>query len=127
MPPKSDFIDKWAAKRAEKPKTGAADIVATFLMRIERQKTLLAEFAADPAGFTSWRSAWFRQVAGGFGIGIGYDLIDAGGGLRYIVVDTLQDVCEFLDDLGHHAQTDLKFQRALSENRLIRASRRIGA
>ncbi|SCB46739.1 hypothetical protein GA0061102_10552 [Rhizobium miluonense] len=126
LSPKSDFIEKWAAKRAEKPKAGAADIVAPFLMRIERQKALLAEFETDPAGFASWRSAWFRKVAGGFGISIGHDLIDAGGGLRYLVVDTLRDVCEFLDDLAHHAQTDSEFQRALSENRLVRSSRRLG-
>ncbi|TIX87386.1 hypothetical protein BSK43_031290 [Rhizobium sp. P44RR-XXIV] len=126
-PSKSHFIEKWAAKRAEKPKAGAADMVATFLRRLERQKTLLAEFEADPSGFKSWRSAWFRKVNGGFGVSIGYDRIDAGGGLRYIVVETLRDVSEFLDDLGHHAQTDKNFQRALSESRSRRAGRRVGA
>ncbi|WP_244510137.1 hypothetical protein [Rhizobium sp. AC27/96] len=126
-PPRSGFVEKWAAKRAEKPKAGAADMVATFLRRLERQKTLLAEFEADPSGFNSWRSAWFRKVNGGFGISIGYDRIDAGGGLRYIVVETLRDVSEFLDDLGHHAQTDKNFQRALSESRSRRAGRRVGA
>ena len=125
LPPESHFIEKWAAKKAEKPKAGATDIVATFLKRIERQKELLAQFEADPAGFTSWRSAWFSKVTGGFGVSIGYDLIDAGGGLRYIVVDTLHDVSAFLDDLAEHAQTDMNFQRALRENRVQRAKRRL--
>jgi len=127
LPPASGFIEKWAAKRAEKPKAGAADIVAAFLSRIERQRELLAEFEADPAGFTNWRSAWFRKVAGGFGVSIGHDRIDAGNGLRYIVVDSLRDVHEFLDDLGQHVQTDDKFQRALKENRKLRSDRRTGA
>lgn len=127
LPPESQFLEKWAAKKAEKPKAGASDDVATFLARIERQKTLLAEFEADPAGFTSWRSAWFRRVTGGFGVSIGYDLIDAGGGLRYIVVDTLHDVAVFLDDLAQHAQTDMNFQRALRESRLQRARRNVSA
>lgn len=125
LPPESQFLAKWAAKKAEKPKAGAKDIVATFLQRVERQKKLLAEFEADPAGFASWRSAWFSKVTGGFGVGIGYDLIDAGGGLRYIVVDTLHDVSAFLDDLAEHAQTDMNFQRALRENRVQRAKRRL--
>lgn len=127
LPSESQFIEKWAARKAEKPKAGAVDVIATFLARIERQKTLLAEFEADPAGFTSWRSAWFRKVPGGYGVGIGHDLIDAGGGLRYIVVETVHGISDFLDDLCHHAQTDMAFQRALKENRLQRASRRVGA
>lgn len=126
-PSTPQFLEKWSAKRAERPKAGSTDIVAAFLRRIEQQKALLAEFEADPAGFASWRSAWFRKVPSGFGVSIGHDLIDAGEGLRYVVVDTLRDVSEFFDDLGHHAQTDINFQRALKENSQRRARRRDGA
>lgn len=124
--PRSRFIEKWAAKKAEKPKAGPGDAVATFLARIERQKALLAEFQADPAGFKKWRSAWFREAMGGFGVSITHDAVDAGGGLRYIVVKTARDVAEFLEDLAQHAQTDVNFQRVLKENRLRRAARRVG-
>ncbi|KAA1177302.1 hypothetical protein FP026_25605 [Rhizobium tropici] len=126
LPPRSRFIEKWAARKAEKPKAGPGDAVATFLARIERQKALLAEFRAHPSGFKKWRSAWFREVTGGFGVSISYDAVDAGGGLRYLVVETAQDVAEFLDDLAQHAQTDVNFQRVLKETRLQRAARRVG-
>lgn len=126
LPPTSRFLEKWAARKAEKQKAGPGDAVAAFLARIEKQKALLAEFQADPAGFKKWRSAWFRKVTGGFGVSISYDAVDAGGGLRYIVVETVRDVAEFLDDLAQHAQTDMNFQRVLKENRLRRADRRVG-
>ncbi len=126
LPPGSQFLEKWIAKKAKKPKIGSQDIVATFLARIDQQKQLLAEYQSDTAGFARWRSAWFRKVDGGFGVSISHDSIDAGDGLRYVVVDTVHDVSAFLDDLGHHAQTDTGFQRALSENRTQRAGRRAG-
>jgi len=119
----SRFLEKWIAKKAERPKAGSQDVVAAFLARIEQQKALLAEFQSDPAGFKRWRSAWFRKVAGGFGVSVGHDKIDAGGGLRYVVVDTADGVFRFLDDLGRHAQTDADFQRALEANREQRAAR----
>lgn len=123
----SSFLQKWVTKKAEKPKAGAVDATSKFLERIERQKTLLAALRFDPAGFTNWRSAWFRQVAGGYGISIGHDSVDAGGGLKYVVVDTLDAVAEFLEDLAHHTQTDMDFQRALTESRRRRAKRLLGA
>ncbi len=126
LPPGSQFLEKWIAKKAKRPKTGSQDVIATFLARIEQQKQLLAEYESDTAGFARWRSAWFRKVDGGFGVSISHDSVDAGGGLRYVVVDTVHDVSAFLDDLGHHAQTDTGFQRALSENRTQRAGRRSG-
>jgi hypothetical protein len=125
LPPKSEFMKKWAARKADKPTAGSTDVVANFLARIERQKALLAEFQSDPAGFTKWRSAWFRQVAGGFGVSVTHDSVDAGG-LRYVVVDTADDVVEFLDDLAHHAQRDVNFQAVLRENRQRHAARRFG-
>ncbi len=124
-PSTSRFIRKWSEKMAERPSAKGTDAVAAFLVRIERQKALLVEFHADPAGFDSWRSAWFRKVAGGFGVNIGHDSVDAGAGLRYVVVESIQDVTEFLDDLAHHAQTDTNFQRALEETRRRRAARRV--
>ncbi|NLS19995.1 hypothetical protein HGP16_26005 [Rhizobium sp. P40RR-XXII] len=124
--PRSTFIEKWGSKKAEKTKAGQGDAVSTFLARIERQKALLAEFQADPTGFTKWRSAWFREVSGGFGVSVTYDSVDAGGGLRYIVVETAREIVEFLDDLAQHAQIDVNFQRALKENRLRRVSQRVG-
>jgi hypothetical protein len=111
----------------ESRKASTKDIIATYLTRIERQKKLLAEFEADPAGFSNRRPAWFRKVTEGFCVSIGYELIDAGGGLRFIVVDTLHDVAVFLDDLAQHAQTDMSFQIALRENRLQRAWSGAGA
>ncbi|WP_245459307.1 MULTISPECIES: hypothetical protein [unclassified Rhizobium] len=125
LPPKSRFVEKWVVKKAEKPKAAPGEAVAAFLGRIERQKALLAEFQADPTGFAKWRSAWFRQVIGGFGVSISYDFVDAGGGLRYVVVETIRDVAEFLGDLAQHAQTDVNFQHVLRENRLRRAARRV--
>ncbi len=127
LPVTSEFLEKWAGRRAQKPKAGAADIVTTFLARIEKQKELLSEFETDPAGFTNWRSAWFRKVAGGFGVSIGHDRVDAGDGLRYIVVESLHDVHEFLNDLGEHVRTDDNFQRALKANQRLRSDRRTGA
>lgn len=123
LPATSDFILKWAAKRAVRPKTGPTDVVTTFLRRIEQQKVLLADYQSDPDGFRKLRSAWFRKIPEGFGVRIGYDSIDAGGGLRYVVVDTIQAVAEFLEDLIHHAQTDAGFQRALTENHMRRGAR----
>ncbi|MFS8047361.1 hypothetical protein [Rhizobium sp. BR 314] len=127
LPVTSGFFEKWAGRRADKPKAGTADIVATFLARIEKQKELLSEFEVDPAGFTNWRSAWFRKVAGGFGVSIGHDRVDAGDGLRYVVVDSLREVHEFLEDLGEHVRTDEIFQRALKANHKLRSNRRTGA
>lgn len=123
QPAASDFVLKWSAKRAVKPKTGPTDAVTTFLRRIEQQKALLADYQSDPEGFRKLRSAWFRKIPEGFGVSIGYDSIDAGGGLRYVVVDTIQGVAEFLGDLIHHAQTDAGFQRALAENHTRRGAR----
>ncbi|WP_459463115.1 hypothetical protein [Rhizobium sp. No.120] len=122
--PSSQLLEKWLARKAERPKVGSQDVVETFLARLDQQKMLLAEFQQNPDGFRRWRSAWFRRAAGGFGVSIGHDLIDAGGGLRYVVVDTLDDISRFLDDLGHHARTDLDFRRALEANRRQRAARR---
>jgi hypothetical protein len=124
--PESQFLEKWIAKKAERPKVGASDAVAAFLARIEQQKLLLAEFQSDPDGFRRWRSAWFRKIAGGFGVSVSHDSIDAGDGLRYVVVETADNVLQFLDDLHRHAQTDLDFQRALKENRKHRAARLLG-
>jgi len=123
LPADSEFILKWAPKRAVKPKTGPTDAVTTFLRRIERQKALLADYKSDPDGFRKLRSAWFRKIPEGFGVRIGYDSIDAGGGMRYVVVDTIRGVAEFLEDLIHHAQTDAGFQRALTENHTRRGAR----
>jgi hypothetical protein len=123
LPATSEFILKWEAKRAVKPKTGPTDAVTTFLTRIEQQKALLADYQSDPDGFSKLRSAWFRRIPEGFGVKIGYDSIDAGGGLRYVVVDTIQAVAEFLEDLIHHAQTDAGFQRALTETHMRRGAR----
>ncbi|MFK0165005.1 hypothetical protein [Rhizobium sp. NPDC090279] len=124
--PEFQFLEKWIAKKAERPKAGSQGVVEAFLARLDQQKTLLAEFQADPDGFRRWRSAWFRKVAGGFGVSVSHDRIDAGGGLRYVVVDTLDDVSRFLDDLRHHAQTDTDFQQALEANRVHRAARLVG-
>jgi len=124
--PGFQFLEKWIARKAEKPKAGTQGVVEAFLARLDQQKILLAEFQSDPDGFKRWRSAWFRKVAGGFGVSVSHDLIDAGGGLRHVVVDTLDGVSQFLEDLRHHAQTDLDFQRALEANRRQRAARLAG-
>ncbi|MGY5800152.1 hypothetical protein ACXHMN_02350 [Rhizobium sp. LEGMi12c] len=124
--PEFQFLEKWIAKKAERPRAGGQSVVETFLARVDQQKILLAEFQSDPDGFKRWRSAWFRKVAGGFGVSVSHDLIDAGDGLRYVVVDTLDGVSQFLDDLRHHAQTDLDFQQALEANRRQRAARLAG-
>ncbi|WP_349961669.1 hypothetical protein [Rhizobium sp. ZPR3] len=124
--PGFQFLEKWIARKAERPRAGAQGVVETFLARLDQQKILLAEFQSDPDGFKRWRSAWFRKIAGGFGVSVSHDLIDAGGGLRYVVVDTLDGVSQFLDDLRHHAQTDRDFQRALEANRMQRAARLAG-
>lgn len=121
-----DFVQKWSSKRAEKPKANTTDAVSAFVARIEQQKSLLSEFLVDPQAFTNWRAAWFRRVAGGFGVKISYDAIDAGGGLHYVVVDTAEEVADFFSDLAQHAQTDPAFQTALQQNRRRRAARRIG-
>lgn len=124
--PAFQFLEKWIARKAEKPKAGTQGVVEAFLARLDQQKILLAEFQSDPDGFKRWRSAWFRKVTGGFGVSVSHDLIDAGGGLRYVVVDTLDGVSQFLEDLRHHAQTDVDFQRALAVNRMQRAARLTG-
>jgi len=121
---RSDFIAKWGARKAEKPRAGSRDVITTFLTRIERQKTLLAEFQADPASFTKWRSAWFRRVAGGFGVSVGHDSIDAGG-FQYVIVDKADEIAEFFDDLARHAQRDASFQCVLRENHLRHAARQL--
>lgn len=124
--PGFQFLEKWIGRKAERPRAGAQGVVETFLARLDQQKILLAEFQSNPGGFKRWRSAWFRKVAGGFGVSVSHDLIDAGNGLRYVVVDTLDGVFQFLDDLRHHAQTDLDFQQALEANRMQRAARLTG-
>ncbi|MBN8952407.1 MAG: hypothetical protein BGP09_23570 [Rhizobium sp. 60-20] len=124
--PESQFFEKWISRKAERPKVGSQGEVATFLARLEQQKVLLAEFQSDPDGFKRWRSAWFRKVPDGFGVSVSHDRIDAGDGLRYVVVDTLDDVSRFLDDLRHHAQTDPDFQQALKASRMRRAARLAG-
>lgn len=118
----TDFIEKWSARKADKPKAGARNVVETFRLRIAEQKDYLEAYERDPAGFNKWRSTWFQRVPGGFGVSIGRDAISAGQGLSYVVVETVRQVAEFLDDLAQHAEQDLGFQKALEENRARRAA-----
>ncbi len=118
----TDFIEKWSARKADKPKTGARNIVETFRLRVAEQKDYLDAYERDPGGFKKWRSTWFQRVPGGFGVSIGRDAVSAGEGLSYVVVETARQVAEFLDDLAQHAEQDLGFQKALEENRARRAA-----
>lgn len=118
----TDFLDKWSSKKADKPKTGTKTVIETFRSRVAEQKAYLEEYERDAAGFKKWRSTWFQRVPGGFGVSIGRDSVNAGKGLSYVVVETLTDVAEFLDDLAHHAENDSAFQQALEENRKRRAA-----
>lgn len=118
----TNFIEKWSAKRADKPKAGARNVVETFRLRVAEQKDYLEEYERDPAGFKKWRSTWFQRVPGGFGVSIGRDAVSAGEGLSYVVVETAKQVTEFLDDLARHAEQDLGFQKVLEENRARRAA-----
>lgn len=118
----TDFIEKWSARKAEKPRAGARNVVETFRLRIAEQKDYLEAYERDPAGFNKWRSTWFQRVPGGFGVSIGRDAVSAGQGLSYVVVETAKEVAEFLDDLAQHAEQDLGFQKALEENRARRAA-----
>jgi hypothetical protein len=119
----TSFIEKWSAKKAEKPKAGTRNSVETFQLRVAEQKSYLEEYERDAAGFKKWRSTWFQRVPGGFGVSIGRDAVSAGEGLSYVVVETVKEVGEFLDDLAQHAEQDLGFQKALDDNRLRRAAR----
>jgi hypothetical protein len=118
----TDFIEKWSARKAEKPRAGARNVVETFRLRIAEQKDYLEAYERDPAGFNKWRSTWFQRVPGGFGVSIGRDAVSAGQGLSYVVVETAKEVAEFLDDLAQHDEQDLGFQKALEENRARRAA-----
>ena len=118
----TSFIEKWSAKKADKPKAGARNAVETFQVRVAQQKAYLEEYERDATGFKKWRSTWFQRVPGGFGVSIGRDAISAGEGLSYVVVETVKEVAEFLDDLAQHAEHDLGFQKALEENRSRRAA-----
>ncbi len=118
----ASFIEKWSAKKADKPKAGARSAVETFQLRVAQQKAYLEEYERDAAGFKKWRSTWFQRVPGGYGVSVGRDAISAGQGLSYVVVETLKEVAEFLDDLAQHAEHDLGFQNALEENRSRRAA-----
>ncbi|MGG6895618.1 MULTISPECIES: hypothetical protein [Rhizobium] len=118
----ANFLEKWSSKKADKPKTGMRSAIDTFRGRIAEQKAYLEEFERDAAGFNKWRSTWFQRVPGGFGVTIGRDAVNAGEGLSYIVVETVSQVAEFLDDLAQHAENDVAFQQALEENRLRRAA-----
>ncbi|TWB11970.1 hypothetical protein FBZ99_10718 [Rhizobium sp. ERR 1071] len=53
---------------------------------------------------------------------VGRDALSTGNGLSYVVVETVGQVAEFLDDLAQHAEHDLDFQKALEENRARRAA-----
>ena len=117
----TNFLEKWSSRKSDKPKTGTRSAVDAFRVRVAEQKACLAEFEADAAGFNKWRSTWFQRVPGGFGVTIGRDAIDAGQGLNYVVVETIAQVAEFLDDLLQHADSDVSFQTALEENRARRA------
>lgn len=119
----TSFIEKWSAKKAEKPKAGTRNSVETFQLRVAEQKSYLEEYERDAAGFKKWRSTWFQRVPGGFGVSIGRDAVNAGEGLSYVVVETVKEVAEFLDDLAQHAEQDLGFQKALDDNRSRRAAR----
>lgn len=118
----ANFLEKWSSKKAEKPKAGARNVVDTFRARVEEQKAYLEEYEQDIAGFKKWRSTWFQRVPGGFGVTVGRDSINAGSGLHYIVVESIKQVSEFLDDLAHHAEKDVSFQQALEKNRLRRVA-----
>lgn len=118
----TDFIEKWSARKADKPKAGARNVVETFRLRIAEQKEYLEAYERDPVSFSKWRSTWFQSVPGGFGVSIGRDAISAGQGLSYVVVETVAQVAEFLDDLAQHAEQDPNFQKALEENRARRAA-----
>ncbi len=118
----TSFIEKWSAKRADKPKAGTRNTIDSFRLRVAQQKNYLEEYERDAAGFKKWRSTWFQRVPGGFGISIGRDAVSAGEGLTYVVVETVKEVAEFLDDLAQHAEQDSGFQKALEENRARRAA-----
>lgn len=118
----TDFIEKWSARKADKPKAGTRNVIETFRLRLAEQKDYLGAYERNPAGFTKWRSTWFQPVPGGFGVSIGRDAISVGQGLSYVVVETVGQVAEFLDDLAQHAEQDPDFQKALEENRARRAA-----
>ncbi|MDK4703383.1 MULTISPECIES: hypothetical protein [unclassified Rhizobium] len=118
----ANFLEKWTSKKADKPKAGARNVVDTFRARVAEQKAYLEEYERDAAGFKKWRSTWFQRVPGGFGVTVGRDSVNAGRGLSYVVVDTVKDVAEFLDDLAFHAENDVGFQQALEQNRQRRVS-----
>lgn len=118
----TNFIEKWSAKKTDKPKAGARNVVEIFRSRVAEQKDYLEEYERDPAGFKKWRSTWFQRVPGGFGVSVGRDAVSAGEGLSYVIVETAREVAEFLDDLAQHAEQDLDFQKALEENRARRAA-----
>ena len=118
----ANFLEKWSSKKANKPKAGTRSALDAFRGRVAEQKAYLEEFERDAAGFNKWRSTWFQRVPGGFGVTIGRDAINAGEGLSYVVVETVSQVAEFLDDLTRHADNDVAFQQALEENRLRRAA-----
>ena len=118
----ANFLEKWTSKKADKPKAGARNVVDTFRARVAEQKAYLEEYERDAAGFKKWRSTWFQRVPGGYGVTVGRDSINAGRGLSYVVVDTIKDVAEFLDDLAYHAEHDVGFQQALEQNRQRRVA-----
>ncbi|MGY5805063.1 hypothetical protein ACXHMN_27290 [Rhizobium sp. LEGMi12c] len=118
----TNFIEKWSAKKANKPKAGTRNAIDSFRLRVAEQKNYLEEYERDAAGFKKWRSTWFQRVPGGFGVSIGRDAISAGEGLTYVVVETVKEVGEFLDDLALHAERDTGFQKALEDNRSRRAA-----
>ncbi|MBB3285410.1 MULTISPECIES: hypothetical protein [Rhizobium] len=118
----ANFLDKWSSKKADKPKAGARNVVDTFRARVAEQKAYLEEYERDSSGFKKWRSTWFQRVPGGFGVTVGRDSINAGHGLSYVVVESVKDVSEFLDDLAYHAENDVGFQQALEKNRQRRVA-----
>ncbi|MFK0164472.1 hypothetical protein [Rhizobium sp. NPDC090279] len=118
----ANFLEKWTSKKADKPKAGARNVIDTFRARVAEQKAYLEEYERDAAGFRKWRSTWFQRVPGGFGVTVGRDSVNAGRGLNYVVVDTVKDVAEFLDDLAHHAEHDTGFRQALEQNRQRRVA-----
>ncbi|MFB2567440.1 hypothetical protein [Rhizobium sp. IMFF44] len=118
----TNFIEKWSARKADKPKAGARNVVETFRLRVAEQKDYLEAYERDPGGFNKWRSTWFQRVPGGFGVSVGRDAVSAGQGLNYVVVETVAQVAEFLDDLAQHAEQDPDFQKALEENRARRGA-----
>ncbi|MGZ9720484.1 hypothetical protein [Rhizobium miluonense] len=118
----ANFLEKWSSKKAEKPKAGARNVVDTFRARVAEQKAYLEEYEKDVAGFKKWRSTWFQRVPGGFGVTVGRDSVNAGAGLSYIVVESVKEVAEFLEDLAFHAEKDAGFQQALEQNRRRRVA-----